>query len=126
NLFDDDTFKPCFGISFVEMTPYQRLQVHSVFTGNGGQPPPELPEYVFLGRAFALVGDFGPPDITVSVYWQRSVRAWLRDVNAVFAVLPAREASFAIMTTVEAMAAAELAYLWPSERTKMADGLAQN
>lgn len=122
NLFEDDTFKPCFGITFEEMNPYQRLTVVNVFTRNAQQ---QLLEYQFLARPFRTVGEFGTPDITVSIHWQRSVRAWVRDVNTVFAALPAARASFASMTKAEAMAAVELAYLWPSERGELATTLAQ-
>src|SRR5262249_5204725 len=74
---------------------------------------------------FGFVGDFGAPDITVSVYWQRSMRAWLRDMNTALAALPAARESFASMKKVEATAAVETPYLWPSEKTALATALAQ-
>lgn len=127
NLFAAETFKPCFGIAYEDMTPYQRLQVVSLLTKDQQQlrEQQQLLEYQALFRPFQLVGDFGAPDITVSIYWQRTVRAWVRDMNSALGSLPAARASFASMTKTEAMAAAELAFLWPSERDQLATALAQ-
>ncbi|HVU15616.1 MAG TPA: hypothetical protein VHD32_01730 [Candidatus Didemnitutus sp.] len=120
NLFADDFFKAQFGATFEELSPAQRHAFSTVFTQNGRQ----LQEYNFLMRPFGLTGDFGAPDITVSIHWQQAARAWDADVTAAMAAMTASADSFTFLSADEGAARTTLVYLWPSERKQFAEGLA--
>ena len=121
NLFDDPYFKEYFGITYEEMDTPQRKAVANIFTKHGQ----ELQEFSFMGRPFQNVGDFGAPDVTVSIYWQRAVRSWLRDVQASFPAMPAELNAFANLAVAESTANAQLAFLWPSDKNKFTAALAE-
>ena len=121
NLFEDVYFKEHFGLTYEEMDTAQRKAVASVFS----QHARELHGYDFLNRPFQNVGDFGAPDITVSIFWQRVLRAWTSDLQASFAAMPAEVNSFSRLTVAESAADVELPFLWPSERDKFNTALTE-
>ena len=120
NLFDDDCFRECFGTTYEKLDTAQRKAVVTVFTRNG-QP---LQEFSYLARPFGNVGDFGAPDVTVSIHWQSVLRAWLGDLVARFDSMPEELTSFDRLAAVDSAAQRELPRLWPSEAGKFATALA--
>ncbi len=119
NLFADDYFKDHFGLTYEEMDTAQRKAVAGAFSQHGR----ELFGYDFLARPFQNVGDFGAPDITVSIRWQGIVRSWAHDLQTSFPVMPAEVNSFSEMNVAEAAANTELPFLWPSEKEKFNSAL---
>jgi ankyrin repeat protein len=122
NLFEDDYFQHTFGITYEKMDVVQRKAVVAVFTHNAR----ELAPYSYLSRPFQNVGDFGAPDVTVFIYWQRVVRAWLGDQQSAFTTMPAEMDSFAHLTAAEAAGKVALPYLWPAEYEKFTAALAES
>jgi hypothetical protein len=119
NLFADDYFKDHFGLTYEEMDTAQRKAVAGAFSQHGR----ELSGYDFLARPFQNAGDFGAPDITVSIRWQGIVRSWARDLQTSFPAMPAEVNSFSEMNVAEAAANTELPFLWPSEKEKFNSAL---
>jgi hypothetical protein len=120
NLFDDAYFQQYFGIPYEQMDTAQRKAVASVFS----QHSRELFEFDFLNRPFLNVGDFGAPDITVSIYWQHTLRSWIDAMQASFTTMPAEELSFSNLSADESAADTLLPFLWPSERNRFHTALA--
>lgn len=114
NLFDDVYFQKHFGITYERMDTAQRKAIASVFS----QHSRELLEFDFLNRPFLNAGDFGAPDITVSIFWQHTLRSWIDAMQASFTRMPAEERSFSNLSAAESAADALLPFLWPSERNR--------
>jgi hypothetical protein len=96
------------------MDTSQRKAVARTFT----QHARDLFEYEFLARPFQNVGDFGAPDITVSIYWQRILRSWIDTMQASVATMPAEVNSFSNLSAAESAADTKLPFLWPSEKNR--------
>lgn len=120
NLFDDDYFKAHFCLTFEAMDTMQRKAVATVIT----QHSQEL-YGIFMGRPFQNVGQFGAPDVTVAIYWQRAVRAWLGEVPSAFADLPADTDAFSHLAAAESATKDLMPLLWSNEREKFHAALAE-
>jgi len=104
NLFADDYFKDHFGLTYEEMDTASERPSPALFSQHGR----ELFDMIFLARPFQNAGDFGAPDITVSIRWQGIVRSWARDLQTSFPAMPAEVNSFSEMNVAEAAANTEL------------------
>jgi hypothetical protein len=123
NLFADDYFKKFFGITYDNLTGEQRRAIFLFFNQHQYK---DFPGYAFLERAFMPLGTDAAPDITVSVFWQRTVRGWMKYWLGALRQLPPGKNSLSAIEHVESAAAFQLVPLWPSEIAEFARVIAEN
>jgi hypothetical protein len=123
NLFADDYFKKFFGITYDNLTGEQRRAIFLFFNQHQYK---DFSDYAFLDRAFMPRGTDAAPDITVSVFWQRTVRGWMNYWLGALRQLPPGKNSLSAIEHVESAAAFQLVPLWPSEIAEFAGAIAEN
>ena len=123
NLFADDYFTKFFGVTYDNLTGEQRRGIFLFFNQHQYK---DFPDYAFLDRAFMPRGTDAAPDITVSVFWQRTVRGWINYWLGALRQLPPGKNSLSAIEHVESAAAFQLVPLWPSETAEFARVIAEN
>jgi hypothetical protein len=123
NLFADDYFKKYFGVTYDNLTGEQRRAIYLFFNQHQYK---NFPDYAFLDRAFMTSGTDAAPDITVSVFWQRTVRGWMNYWLAAVRQLPPGGSALSAIEHVESAAAFQLLPLWPSEVSEFNRVMAEN
>jgi hypothetical protein len=123
NLFTDDYFKNFFGVTYDNLTAEQRRAIFLFFNRHQYS---DFPDYAFLERAFMPMGTDAAPDITVAVFWQRTVRGWMNYWLVTLRRLPPGLNSGTTIKHVESAAAFQLLPLWPSESAGFAHVIAES
>jgi hypothetical protein len=121
NLFEDDYFERFFGATYDKLDSAQRNAVADLFRNSKNRL--QLFDWSFLDHAFWPNGSNSAPDITMSLFWQRAMRSWMKERVESFAQLPANLQSMAELNSFQELGKTHLSTLWPSEVAKFKEAI---
>ncbi|MDQ6624215.1 MAG: hypothetical protein M3Y86_12135 [Verrucomicrobiota bacterium] len=128
NLFEDGYFSSFFGKPYDQLSAADLRAVYLQFRAprppTGSPPVAQLP----LASQYPHTAElFDGPDLGVllGVQWRRAIAHWLNATEQRLKNMPVNLDAFPQLEFAEATATAELATLWPDERTKLPELIVQ-